>query len=213
MWDLIHVGSHVGDYHTDKFFHTLSSNSKVIFVEPVAALFEKLIHNCNKYYPENNFIHLNCAISNKNGTLTLYTPDVEIFSDAVLQMYIERELVNWVDQLTSVHKNHIRDHYINVPPKELVVKCITLNSLIEQYNITSLDTLYIDTEGHDYEVLEGLDLDKLKPKRIVFEHKHMEGTNMKPGKRYRTLLAKLFSYGYNLVSFTSEDTEVCLQED
>ena len=50
---------------------------------------------------------------------------------------------------------------------------MTLNGLCEKYNVTEIDFLKIDTEGHDYRVLKTIDLDKINVKMIKIEHKHL----------------------------------------
>jgi FkbM family methyltransferase len=210
-WHTIQVGSHIGDTYNNKIFHKLSPKDKVILIEPVKALFDELVINCNHRYPKNNFVLLNCAISDKNGTLKLYIPDIEVFSQDTEPTYISKGLPNWVDQLSSVHKNHIKDHHLNVGSKGVEVECYTLNHIVEKYKIKELKQLYIDTEGCDYEVLNGLDFNKLKPLKIVFEHKHMEGTNKTTGERYNQLMDKLSSHGYHVAEKDDEDTTVLLQ--
>lgn len=210
-WEILQVGSHIGAYFTDKVFYQLRSTTKAILIEPVNLLFKKLVQNCNEHYPGHNFALLNLAISNKIGTIKLYMPDIEIYSPQIEPLYIEKGLPQWTDQLASTIQTHAQEHNINLPVKEIKVPCITLNDIVEQYNITSLEQLYIDTEGHDYEVLDGLNLEKLKPKKIVFEHKHMEGTNKQPGIRYRTLMEKLLSHQYRVIGCDETDTIVQLR--
>ena len=69
-----------------------------------------------------------------------------------------------------------------------------------------MKSLVIDTEGHDFEILNDLDLNLLRPKKIIFEHKHMEGTNKIVGEKYDTILNKLFSFGYVKTHMDTEDT-------
>lgn len=207
-WDVLQIGSHTGNTHTDKIFTTLNNNSKVILVEPIKLYFDKLKENYFKKYPENRFIFLNQAISNKKGPITLYVPNIDVFSSISQHEYINKSLPVWTDQLTSVYKNHVADHYLKLDVKEVVVEASTLNSLILEYEIKNLNLLCIDTEGHDYEVLEGLDLDILKPLKIIFEHKHMEGTNKPVGIKYSKLISRLQGYGYRIISTDTEDTVV-----
>tara|TARA_B100000989_G_scaffold288488_1_gene259248 strand:+ start:132 stop:872 length:741 start_codon:yes stop_codon:yes gene_type:complete len=50
------------------------------------------------------------------------------------------------------------------------VKCRTLNSILEENNVSKkFDYLNIDVEAHDYEVLQGIDLNLFKPKLITCE--------------------------------------------
>jgi FkbM family methyltransferase len=207
-YEIIQVGSHIGDYYTDKVFHKLNSSAKTILIEPIKTLFDRLVENCTRSYPGNNFIFLNIALSNKKGKIKLYVPDIEIFSEKTEPLYIEKGLPRWTDQLTSVYKDHIKDHYINLNFKEFEIECKTLNEIIDEYQVEELNELHVDTEGHDYEILEGLDFNKLKPNKIVFEHKHMEGTNKKVGEKYQRLMERLYSNNYKLTFKDTEDTIV-----
>ncbi|NBP00764.1 MAG: FkbM family methyltransferase [Proteobacteria bacterium] len=207
-WDVVQVGCHVGSSHADYIFKIINQDSRAIFIEPVDFLFNKLKENYNTKFPNNNFIFLNCAISNKEGSLKLYVPDIEIFSEISEKNYIEKKLPRWADQLASVHKTHVKDHYLNLDVKEIEVPCRTLMSIINEYNIDDLQILSIDTEGHDFEVLETLDLNVLKPKKIIFEHKHMEGTNKPPAERYNKLMSLLLEHNYKVTNKDTEDTVV-----
>ena len=78
----------------------------------------------------------------------------------------------------SFNKNHIDKHKLsqfnlnNINKKKIILKTITINSLIHKYNITNIELLHIDTEGHDYNILMSLDLNLIKPDKIIFEHTH-----------------------------------------
>jgi hypothetical protein len=71
--------------------------------------------------------------------------------------------------------------------------------------IKSIENLLIDTEGHDYEILMDLNLDKIKPKKIIFEIKHMEGVMVMRGPRHQTLMNRLLNYGYRIVHDNEHD--------
>ena len=55
---------------------------------------------------------------------------------------------------------------------------MTLNELCEKYNVTEVDFLKIDTEGHDYRVLKTIDLNKINVKMIKIEHKHLSSQSI-----------------------------------
>ena len=61
--------------------------------------------------------------------------------------------------------------------------------LYKEYNINQIDLLHTDTEGHDYTILMNYNFE-IKPKRIMFEHKHMDGLNT-VGIKYDELSNKL----------------------
>ena len=50
-----------------------------------------------------------------------------------------------------------------------VVDCCTLQEIIEQYNMYDVEVLHIDTEGMDFEVIQTVDFNKVKPNIISYE--------------------------------------------
>lgn len=53
--------------------------------------------------------------------------------------------------------------------QEQLVPMRTLNTLFTKHNISRIDILSIDVEGHEIEVLKGLDLNKYRPKVLLVE--------------------------------------------
>jgi len=76
---------------------------------------------------------------------------------------------------------------------KIEIQTITWNTLVETFNIKEVDYLKIDTEGHDWEILKSIDLNKIKPKIIKVEHKHS-------GKK-KEIMTYLFENGYHVEAF------------
>jgi hypothetical protein len=134
--------------------------------------------------------------------------DIDIFAPSESCEY--DNLPFWVSQLGSISGEHFQNHNIfqrlpNFKVEKIKVVCKSLNTLIKEKNITSIDTLLIDTEGHDYTILRALDLSIIKPKNIVFENKHMDGT-FKKGKNYNDLINYFTNNGYEIIKEDQEDT-------
>ena len=55
----LQIGSHVGSNRQDKLFSNVSSDDKLILIEPVPWFFEKLKENYDNQYPNNSFIFIN----------------------------------------------------------------------------------------------------------------------------------------------------------
>ena len=51
---------------------------------------------------------------------------------------------------------------------------MTLDGLLAKHGWATPDILFIDTEGHDWEVLQSLDLTRYSPLVIQFEHGHLD---------------------------------------
>jgi len=210
-YNIVQVGAHIGN---DEYVaRVLETGHNVIFIEPIKELFDKLVENHNKLRPNNNYIFLNKACSNYNGVLELHVPYIKLFSKETGLKYNKLGLPPWTDQLGSVLENHVKKHHINLDTKVIKIECVTLDSIIKEYEIESIDLLIIDTEGHDYEVLKGLNFNDLKPNIIIFEHKHIEGTNAPLGVKYNEIMKYFFSLGYNKMHMNSEDTHLMLHPE
>jgi FkbM family methyltransferase len=195
---IIQVGSHIGNTSNDFLFNNINPKFKYIMIEPVPYLFNKLKENYKSYL---NVYCLNIAISNYNGFIDIYTPsEKNDFS----------KLVGYTSQLSSVNPKHITTFSPECIVEKLNINCITLNTLIEKFKIKKLEYLYVDTEGHDYDILMDLNLTNIRPINIIFENKHIDGPkhslDINNCPKYYNLLNHLKSYGYAVEKQTSEDT-------
>jgi len=44
---------------------------------------------------------------------------------------------------------------------------------MERYAVTKIDLIMMDTEGYDYEIIKQIDFSRIRPKVIIYEHKHL----------------------------------------
>lgn len=97
-------------------------------------------------------ISLCAAISNVEEDVTFYEFDMDEIST------INKEFYN---------KNISTQRIV----KETVIKTRTLDSILEEYakEIRDIDLLSIDVEGHDFNVLQSINLKKYRPKLIIIE--------------------------------------------
>jgi hypothetical protein len=57
--------------------------------------------------------------------------------------------------------------------KEITVQARTLDSILKEAKVKTIDLLSIDVEGAELEVLLGTDLKKYRPRLILLEDKHL----------------------------------------
>jgi FkbM family methyltransferase len=78
------------------------------------------------------------------------------------------------------------------------VNVVTLDSLLEEANVPRLDLVSIDTEGTEYEVLEGFDISKYQPSLILVEDvvHTLRVHNYLRHKRYRLIRRTGFNNWY-----------------
>lgn len=198
---IIQIGSHVGNTINDPIFKDIDNTTKLILVEPVPFLFNILKNNYIKKLKDiSNVVFINKAVSNFIGTIELTVPSLK--NDF-------RKLPFWASQLSSVNSTHATDHIKGLITEKIQVPTTTINNIIKENKITEIELLHTDTEGHDYEILMNYNFN-IKPKKIMFEHKHMDGF-LKVGNRYIILIKRLESLGYKVVSRDTEDTVMVLK--
>lgn len=139
-----------------------------IFVEPITILFERLKYNY--HHLRNPKLHFfQGAISDRPGEMRLWSVKPSAIPDLPLM----------ADQLASSSKDHIISHFKHIPNiKDLICEttlpCITIEQLRKKYNMPSLDLVAIDVEGHEKQVIDGMDLEADPPSAILFEAAHLE---------------------------------------
>jgi len=193
---IIQIGSHVGDTPNDPIFKLIDETTKLILVEPVPYLFQQLESNYNnKLKDTSNVIFINKAVSN-------YIGETELTISSEKNDFTK--LPFWASQLSSVNRDHATGHIPHLITEQITVPTTTLNQIINDYNITEIDLLHTDTEGHDYYIIMDYKF-TIKPKRITFEHKHMDGL-LTVGEKYRELTNRLVWLGYKMTYQDTEDT-------
>ncbi len=166
--NIVQIGSNDG-MMGDPLFRLVNKNKrwKVLFVEPVPYLFEKLKHN---YKVSPRFIFENVAI-NDGSSQVFYSVKEEVKNEIPT-------LPTWIQGLGSFYKENITKHLNGVLKPYIVktkIKGITLKELFERNQINSLDLLHIDAEGYDWKILSQLNLKKYSPSLILFEYHNLEG--------------------------------------
>ncbi|MEE9409086.1 MAG: FkbM family methyltransferase [Polaribacter sp.] len=96
-------------------------------------------------------VQVNTAISDKNESVKVYE-----FQD------------NSISTINSDFFNEMKTHKKVISDSKLI-NTLTLNEIVLEHNVTKIDLLCIDVEGHDLKVLKSLDLTKYRPKLIVVE--------------------------------------------
>lgn len=157
-----------------------------IVVEPLYRAFEQL---CRTYQSFPNIVKINAAIHNSQSEMVLYT----VSDDAL------KTLPAYSHGIASFDKDH---HALTGTPPECIVaetvRCISLGTLLDDYDVRELDLLLLDTEGYDAEILLNLDFDRIKPALIRFEHGLRHGV-MTPAT-FKKILCYLNRNGYQVMA-------------
>ena len=153
----------IGTSNFDTLIPLIENGWQGYCVEPVA----EYVHDLSKL--NQNVVLSNCAISSYDGMLKMY----QSVSDNVLW---SRGVSHAVEQqggklLESEQYNHLIKDTIDVP-------CYTLQTYLKMNNITSIDFLKVDVEGHETDIFEAYDW-SVKPTFMKVEHAHIDDVKLK----------------------------------
>lgn len=155
-----------------------------LLIEPVPAIAARLREN----FPRDRFAVATVAISNSPGVRPFF-----IVSDDA--PHVLPAVPFWWNQLGSFDRQHIVKHLSgSLEPFVESIDVVTrrLRDVLQQRRVDRVSVLQIDTEGSDLDVLQSLDLDRVRPDVVLVEHSHLS-------PRDRGLMAELLSrYRYRL---------------
>jgi FkbM family methyltransferase len=167
----------------------LDLNARGLLIEPDREVFNQLVAN---YRGQPRIDFANVAISNEDGFTSLFT----IKTDCAELLRPEKQhLVDIRILLSSTSKSHMlsflgyQGDWQDVLVEQRVPKR-RLSTLLEEFNVQEVNVLFVDTEGHDDEILLSIDLNTIRPEIIHFEHVHLSL------ERYDRLLRQLAAYEY-----------------
>ena len=176
-------------------FDTLieSTQGKIgITIEPLLFYLENL--------PKNpSVIKVNCAITDYDGYIDIYyiNPlDIE-----------NHQLPNWLRGCNSINKPHPTslNELSNRGLENLIqihkCECLSWKTLVNRYNIESVNLLKIDTEGHDCEIINSiLNTGSALPNKI-----HFEANILTDSEIIKRTLKRLIESGYTIVLKTKHE--------
>jgi FkbM family methyltransferase len=144
----VDLGSNIGYYAVIES-NLIGETGKIFAIEPSPVNFPILKSNLENQ-KKNNFLAFNIAIGDKNEEME----------------FIISSKSNWSKIRMNNEKINPEDKVIKIPVK-------TLDSFVNENNITKIDILRMDVEGFEYNILLGANkiLEKFKPKIFVEIHK------------------------------------------
>lgn len=189
-YDFIEIGT--SDF--DTLIQT-TSNQVGLSIEPLKFYLDRLPNN-------SHVIKVNCAISDKNGTTSVFWVDPNDID--------EYELNGYLKGCSSIIRPHItteselKEKNLEFLLNQTECEMITWEKLIERYDVESVDLLKIDTEGHDCIIVNNiLNSNKVLPNKIWFEANEL--TNPKFVEK---TVRRLESFGYKIITYNNWDVIV-----
>jgi FkbM family methyltransferase len=159
----IQVGAHDGVSFDpiNKFIN--KHNWSGILIEPLPHYFKLLKKT---YKNSDNLIFEQVAASSSSAdSMDFYYLEKNINS--------EKELEDWVFGCASFDKEVAYQKNSVNPEQKFAKQCsvatTTVSNLVLKHNVSQIDLLQIDAEGHDFEVIKGVDYSKVCPKIIHYE--------------------------------------------
>ncbi len=193
---LVVLGAHIGIHIKDEIEKILPE--KVLLVEPVPHNVEAIKKNLNKL--EGIKIE-QVALSDKNETRNFYF---------VKNTSIHKLKKHWSSGIGSFNKQHLLDHKskrFKIEEEDIdkiSIEAIRFKDLVDKYNINQIDKLLVDVEGSEFIILNDIDLNSIKIKKIIFEYKHFDGYQT-TGKKLEEILKKFKENGYTTKKIDEEN--------
>ena len=138
------IGAHKGKY-TDLLFKEYNIKKAYLF-EPQA----KMYNFIKEKYKDNNFINVyNQGVSNKTESVLFYINKHNLTS-SIKKLNPKNKYLNLKSKLFNTNLDGMIENNLNI-------KTIKLEEFFLENNVFKIDLIKIDTEGHEYEVLAGLE--------------------------------------------------------
>ena len=147
-----------------------NQTQKVLLIEPVHYNFNSLKE---KFHSNKNVLLEKAGVSDSSEQKKFYF----VKQDSITKLGKE-----WASGIGSFKKQHLLDHHrkrFKITEEDIEIDEIqikTFSDVCKKYNITEIDFLFIDTEGHDYNIINSIDFSNIKINKIKFEYKHLDGT-------------------------------------
>jgi len=187
---ILDVGANVGDVS----LAALKSfpGSQVICFEPVSKTYETLVNNMKDFSKRSYFYNL--ALSDKNGDGLINITNYHGANSIPAQTSLHKEINSYISELGTEKISLVKldDFFINFPNERI-------------------DIMKIDVEGHELDVIKGLNLEKYPVKIIVIEY---QDPKMKKVEFYnqdieRTIQSDIYKYmiskNYVLINWLHSD--------
>lgn len=182
--NFVQIGANDGMFGDPLRSYILSRGWRGVLVEPQPGVFEKL--KANYAGCADRLVFENLAISDQ-GALTLYLPPLELEGrDTVYAESIVSSNARVIARQIGMSEDKLR---------KVEVPAMTLDSLFAKHGIVDLDLLQIDAEGYDWQVLQTLDLNRIRPRLIQLETGHLGRRDLASLARHLNGAGYLIYYG------------------
>jgi FkbM family methyltransferase len=179
----VEIGSNDGEQHDHLRPFIVSRPWRGIMVEPVPYVFDRLRKNYEAY---GRIALENVAVGDADGQMPFYHL-IEPRPDDLAS------LPDWYDGVGSFSREAVAGHVTHIPDiEERIVRrdvqVVTFDTLCRRNNVSRVDLLLIDTEGHDWEILKSIDFARWRPRLVIYEHYHLSPTARRAAREHLRLV-------------------------
>jgi FkbM family methyltransferase len=173
----IEIGANDGVQHDHLRPFIVSFPWRGVMVEPLPWVFE---HLCSNYRGQEGVALENAAITGADGQVPFYyaaapaeergQDDRPIWSDTIGSLS-RAEVEKTIDGARGfvAHGPGVHIPGIGSRIERTEVPSLTFESLCRKHRILELDLLLIDAQGHDYEIIKGIDFERHRPRLLIYE--------------------------------------------
>ena len=172
----LQVGANDGFFHDPLHKFIKKYRWRGVMLEPQKDVYEKYLSKL--YQKTEGVIPVNAALDHQDGFKPIYRIAFSKSRWATGLTSFNKSVL--VESINSGHVARCAKRYHEPLPEnkdqyiaDEKIECISPATLLQKYNLTTLDWLQIDAEGYDFEIIKMLKIEKSSPTVIVFEHSHL----------------------------------------
>ena len=87
---------------------------------------------------------------------------------------------------------------------EIDVNVISINTLLKEKSLSDLGCMFVDAEGHDWEIIKSIDFDLARPKFIYFETIHINEDIEQIDNYFGKHEYTLYKFQYEAISIAND---------
>jgi FkbM family methyltransferase len=193
----LEIGAMDGIQHDPLHTHIIKNNWSGILVEPVKDMFTRLQIN---YVNKSKLKFENSAITDKNSKTLIYRIPIE---------KVNNECPYWADGISTINPESSIISQCDILKNNTVaeeINTITLENLVQKYNISNIDILQIDAEGYDKFIFNEIWNYGFRPKIIRIEIVYMI-------KEELASILELLTDNSYLVDYDTQDLTAIVKEE
>jgi len=182
-YDFIEIGT--SDF--DTLLQT-TKNQIGLSIEPIKFYLDKLPNNPH-------VIKVNCAVSDIDGTTDIFWVDPKDIEKHNLFSYLRG--CNSINHPHETTLSVLKSANLESLLQKTTCTLATWKTIVNTYDVKSVNLLKIDTEGHDCYIINNIidDCGGVLPKKIIFESNRLSDPTL-----INNTIIRLIENGYNLIS-------------